>query len=644
MKLRVGQIGWTLAVTLAVGIAALSLRAEEPAAPVTDHWAFVPVAAVEPPSVNDPAWAQSPIDRLLFARWQELGIRPARLADKRTLIRRATFDLIGLPPTPEEVQAFLDDQSPEAFARVVDRLLDSAHYGERWGRHWLDLARYSDTAGDSSDYPIPQAYLYRNYVIDAFNRDMPYDQFLREQIAGDKLAQLEPDDRYDEKIIATGFIALSRRFGGVTKGQPHLIIEDTIDTLGRATMAMTLRCARCHDHMTDPITMRDYYALYGIFESTRYPHPGAEHGKKPFDFVPLVPSNRNDEEAADSAEVPLAYAVIDAEPRDARIHERGEPRQKGARVARGVPAILKGDQPFRIQNGSGRLELAQWLTRPDHPLTARVMVNRIWQYHFGRGIVASSSNFGVNGDKPTHPQLLDYLARRFVEEGWSIKAMHRQIMLSRVYQLASDDREAWSHNHAIDGGNTLFWQFERRRLDAESLRDAMLAVSGALDREPGGPHPFPPADKWNYTQHKQFSDDYPTNKRSVYQLVRRLRKDTFGELFDGPDPNASTECRRVSTVPTQALFMMNSPFVQSQARSFARRIMKAASDDRERVRLAMELAWSHPANDDDISDALAYLERYRGELKEPDASKAEAAAWASYCRILLASNAFVYVD
>ncbi len=608
------------------------------------HWAFQPVAHVEPPQVDHPDWAQNPIDQFIYAELKARGLQPAGLADKRTLIRRATFDLIGLPPTPEEVQAFLEDESPEAFARVVERLLASRHYGERWGRHWLDLARYSDTAGDSSDYPIPQAYLYRNYVIDAFNRDMPYDQFLREQIAGDKLAQLEPDDRYAEKIIATGFIALSRRFGGVTKGQPHLIIEDTIDTLGRATMAMTLRCARCHDHMTDPITTRDYYALYGIFESTRYPHPGAEHGKEPFDFVPLVPPDQMPADEAEAKKVPLAYAVIDAEPRDARIHLRGEPHQKGQRVKRGVPAVLRGAEPIDITNGSGRLELANWLTRPDHPLTSRVMVNRIWQYHFGKGIVKSSSNFGVNGDKPTHPQLLDYLARRFVEEGWSIKAMHRLIMLSRTYQLASNDRQAWSANHGIDGDNNYYWKFDRRRLDAESLRDAMLAVSGTLDPEPGGPHPFPPQEKWNYTQHKQFSDDYPTNKRSVYQLVRRLRKDTFSELFDGPDPNASTECRRVSTVPMQALFLMNSPWVAAQSQAFAKRMLMAEPDDAARVRLAMQLAWTHDPTNEEIADSLNYLAEYRKALQKAGEDNVDQKAWTSFCRVLLASNAFVYVD
>ncbi len=451
------------------------------------HWAFEPVRALEPPP--DPSgWSERPVDRFIAARRAAAGLRRVRRADRRTLIRRVTFDLIGLPPTPDEIDEFLADPSPDAFAGVVNRLLASPHYGERWGRHWMDVAHYADTAGDNADYPVPEVIAYRDYVIDAFNRDKPYDQFVREQLAGDVLARGKSGSEYADSIAATGFVALARRYGTGPYELWHLTLEDAIETTGRTFLGLTLRCARCHDHKFDPVTQRDYYALYGMFASTSFPWAGSEEtqskGFPRMSFVPLVEPVRAEppleayrkrlaelervipslESAKDAAsrrrlhelkreairlkrtslppDLPGAYAVTEGKPTDVPLQRRGEPENPGPVVPHGVPrfAFLACGAPPSVSPGSsGRSELARWLTRPDHPLTARVMVNRIWQQHFGRGIVATPSNFGVRGEPPTHPELLDWLAARFVAEGWSIKAIQREIVLSETYQLSSDE-------------------------------------------------------------------------------------------------------------------------------------------------------------------------------------------------------------
>ncbi len=400
------------------------------------HWSFQPVREPAVPQVADKRWPLTPVDHFILAKLEANGLRPVEIADRRALVRRATIDLIGLPPTPEEVDEFVNDPASldEAFRHVVERLLASRHYGERWGRHWMDLVRYADTAGDNSDYPVPQLYLYRNYVIQSFNADKPYDQFLREQIAGDLLSAESPEQQ-NEQTIATGYIALSRRFGSIIDGYPqHLTIEDTIENLGRTVLGLAISCARCHDHKFDPISQADYYGLYGIFNSTRYPFPGIELDKKPRDFVSL--------EKTASSPGGLAYAVAEGKTGDARLHRRGDPKNPGDVVPRKFLDVLGGQRLSEdVAKTSGRLQLAHWLTDPANPLTARVMVNRIWQYHFGRGLVETPSDLGTRGLPPTHPELLDYLAARFVEDGWSIKNMHRLIMQSQAYQLSSV--ESW---------------------------------------------------------------------------------------------------------------------------------------------------------------------------------------------------------
>jgi mono/diheme cytochrome c family protein len=493
-------------------------------------WSFQPVKGPPVPAVNDAAWPKTAVDNFILARIEQAGISPAPAADKRTLLRRVTVDLTGLPPTPEEMAAFVADDSSQAWERVIDRLLASPRYGERWGRHWLDVVRYADTCGNASDYPVPQAHKYRDWVIAAFNRDLPYDQFLREQLAGDLLGCDTEQQRF-ERITATGYLAIARRFGGDRMGEHHLTLEDTIDNVGRAMLGSSIACARCHDHKFDPFTMSDYYGLYGIFSSTRYPFPGAEVGREQVDFVPLMSAEQiealqkphrervaalqeevnklqaaeaeakkaeeSPEKAAQVAaatkavaearqkhqaavkEAPAinnAYAVVDAKAENAKVHLRGDPKRLGEEVPRHFPAIL-GAQTLAddTKSNSGRLQLAEWITSPQNPLTARVIVNRIWQQHFGKGIVETPNDFGKQGKPPTHPELLDYLASRLMQNGWSIKSLHKLILMSHTWQLASSDVPA---SAKIDPNNELFWRFTRRRLDAESLRDSLLFVSG----------------------------------------------------------------------------------------------------------------------------------------------------------------------
>jgi hypothetical protein len=671
------------------------------------HWAFAPVRAVEPPP--DPTgWAASPIDRFIAARLREHGLHPVRQADRRTLIRRLSFDLTGLPPTPDEIDTFLADTAPDADAKLVDRLLASPEYGECWGRHWMDVVRYADTAGDNADYPVPEARLYRDYVIDAFNADKPYDEFVREQLAGDLLAQQGPREKYAERVVATGFLALSRRYATAPYELWHLTLEDTIATTGEAFLGLTLRCARCHDHKFDPVSTEDYYALYGIFASTTFPYAGSEEfasmNKDRQHFVPLLPPGeaapkgeayrrkiadleaaiKKAEQAGKAqqaqlnalrdelralqkpglpADLPGAYAVSEGKPVSVPIQRQGDPERPGRVVPRGMPKSL-GAAPVPVPaDASGRLQLAEWLTRPDHPLTARVLVNRLWQHHFGRGLVATPNNFGTRGEPPTHPELLDWLADRFVKSGWSVKALHRLILLSKTYQLAGDDDPG---DAARDLDNRWCWHHGRRRLDAEATRDALLSVAGNLDRRRPGPHPFPPIGRWGWTQHNPFKDVYPSRHRSVYLMTQRLQRHPFLGLFDGPDTNASTGRRTTSTVPLQALYLMNNPFVREQAEGLARccrgplagasglsgplagasGLMAAAPDAAARVARAHLLAWGRPPSPAEVEKGVAYVHRYEEELARAGApaGRCELEAWTSYARVLLTANEFVYVD
>ena len=889
-------------------------------------WSFQPVRNPPPPAVKDVNWPATPIDHFILAKLEEKNLPPNGPTDKRTLLRRATFDLIGLPPTPEEIQDFLGDNSPEAFSRVVDRLLSSRHYGERWGRHWLDVVRYADTAGDGADYPVREAYKYRNYVIESFNADKPYDEFVREQIAGDIIGNQEAAagnisvEKYADRITATGYIAVTKRFGyNVNTAFQHLDIADTLDGLGRSILGLSVGCARCHDHKYDPISAADYYGLYGIFSSSKYSFPGGEEFKRPHHLVPLEPpaivaakeKGRQDEiakvdaelqrigkerataleavrfgggldyafelqalnkppanpwftqgpnaitaeaqspfihvhpmgtrgvriqtgqpgdgvrqnltaartvanspklyfnldfrnvnavegdgayrfhigqgaitsssvecsisskafairngaqpetirplemgvwynlqlsldlekktfsgrigrpgdvtEFADKAFVPtwngnidtficdgtghvagvkpthdldnlvlqpepfatvtaiaepakpaedkyadlrtrleqfdattvslnqqktevanrelypFAYGISEGTPANVKIQKRGEPDKLGADVPRHFLEILGGDALPPTATGSGRLELAHWLTRPTNPLTPRVMVNRIWQQHFGQGIVETPSDFGTRGMLPSHPELLDYLASRFMTQGWSIKKLHRDIMLSKVYQLASDDQP----QHLLaDPANRFLWKHSRRRLEAETMRDGMLALSGVLDRTQPQGHPFPNVNTWSFTIHYPFYGLYDSNHRSVYLMTQRSRRHPYLALFDGADPNISTDARQLTTTPTQALYLMNDPFVHAQSQAFARRVLASQTDDRGRIQWAFVSVYGRDATEDEITQAIEFLGHYRQkltELKTPPEQLPET-AWSALSRVMLTSNGFMYVE
>jgi hypothetical protein len=635
-------------------------------------WAYQPL--------QDPA-PNSAIDRFILSKLKERGLRPAPLADKRTLIRRATYDLTGLPPSPAEIEAFLADRSQDAFAKLVDRLLASPHYGERWGRHWLDLVRYADTAGNNGDFPVPQAYLYRDYVIASVNRDKPYDQFVREQIAGD-LLPARNEDEYWEHVTATGYLANGHRFD-IHPGMTNpLTVADIVDNLGDVFLGLSVKCARCHNHKFDAISARDYYALYGIFDSVHFPFPGSENLQQQREMFYRMDSAQarsimkpvlarqaapdsglkellksktamgppQDEFNAqlrdilkDAPRLPKLYAVSDGVPHNARIQRYGEPRDLGDEAPRGFLQILGGQRLPPDVKGSGRLQLAEWLTDPKNPLTARVMVNRIWQHHFGKGLVATSSNFGERGQPPSHPELLDYLASRFIASGWSMKAMHRLMMLSQAYQLASEGPES---NLAADPDNKLLWKFNRRRLDAEEIRDSLLMMGGALDLSGSpGPHPFPAEETWQYTIHQPFSEAYGTNRRSVYLMVQRSRRHPYLALFDGADPNSGAAERTNSTSPLQALFFMNSGFVAQMASQFAAELIASDPDLTARVDRAYRRVLGRPPEREEIGRALDYLATAKSKLA---ASKCESErmelALASYLRALVQSNEFLFVD
>jgi hypothetical protein len=657
------------------------------------HWSFRPVTDPAPPKIAATEWSQNPIDAFIKAKLDEKGLTPQPRATKIALLRRVTYDLTGLPPTPDAIDAFVKDTSPKAFEKVVDRLLASQQYGERWGRHWMDVARYADTSGDNSDFPVPSMFRYRNWVIAAFNKDQPYDQFLRDQIAGDILAERDDllhknKEEWQQKIIATGYLANSRRFGSRIL-EFHLTIDDSIDNLGKGVLGITVGCARCHDHKFDPIPTQDYYALYGIFKSSNYAHAGTEIYPHTYGFVALNPDqtaelkryetdlsgldNRIEDIKAGKIKFPTddekrkaeaenqtrlrqlsnrypyfakAYAVTEGKPVNARQMIRGEPNQLGPEVPRGFLTVLGGQKVPPEEKGSGRLELAEWVTDPKNPLTARVIVNRVWLWHFGQGIVATPDDFGVRGEAPSHPELLDYLTSRFIESGWSIKKLHRMIVLSRAYQSAS----GYDAKNALkDLKNTYLWKFNRRRLDAEEIRDSLLADSGNLDPAPGEQHPFTPEMSWKYTQHQPFiavDKDFANNKRGVYLMQQRIRRQPFLDLFDGPDPNAVTGQRPLTVTALQALYTMNDPFFHEQADALAVRIGMAFDTELERLNYAYRLLYGRTATLDEVKDAREFLAAARGSLKDTAIAtdRRNREAWASFMRVLLSSNEFVTLD
>ncbi len=737
-------------------------------------WSFQPVKAVVAPEVKDAAWAHTDIDRFIAARLESLGLKPVRPADRRTLIRRASYDLTGLPPTPEEVAAFEKDRSPEAFAQVVDRLLASPRYGERWGRLWLDVARYSDDRLDSErDNPYPAAFRYRDWVIQAMQNDMPYDVFVKAQIAGDQLPEHE---KYEAGL---GFYALS----------PEMQ-DDRVDATARGFLGLTVACAQCHDHKYDPIPTRDFYSLLGIFRNTdlheiplapkdtvdvfkahqalvekkekelaefvdaqsgqlalilagdtaRYlmasaqadgeaaaseaspldpptlgrwkkylaepekQHPflkdwyaasaTSDRAKAAGDFqvqvlAVLAEKTRVDDEnhvrlglhpsrddlskadlvsldrakfglwedvfgdhgvlhygdakkadgridrflsgvwlsqltrlraelAAMKKELPPAYPVLQTivdkdKPEQQHVWIRGDQNNPGEPAPPHFLSILSGGDPSTFAPGKLRLELAEAIASPANPLTARVIVNRVWMQHFGYGLVRTPGNFGSQGDRPSHPELLDYLAARFVREGWSLKKLHREIMLTAVYGL-SDELSA--RNYAEDPDNRFLWRYNRRRLDAESLRDSLLFVSGKLDLKCGG---------------EAVHLDKENNRRTVYAFVSRRQLDPMLALFDFPNPNSTSEQRMQTTVPLQKLFFMNSPFVMEQSAALAARVTAMAAGDDARIAASYRAVLQRDPTPEERRLGREFIAGH-------------ASAWPVYTQALLSSNEFIYLN
>jgi cytochrome c553 len=650
-------------------------------------WSWQPVTDPPAPDVTNAKWSRDDIDRFILARLEEKGLEPSPHADKLALLRRATYDLTGLPPTPDEIDAYLRDPTPDAFTKVVDRLLDSPRFGERWGRHWLDVARYAESSGMSRNYVYYYAWRYRDYVIDSFNKDKPFNRFVREQIAGDLLPASDAATK-DQLAVATGFLAVGPRdFNERNPRQFQMnSVDEQIDTLGRAIMGTTIACARCHDHKFDPIPTAEYYALAGIFTSSdEFSGIDRRRGARldPYTDDQLIkltgytpdPTPKKEADADEmraqarraytkmmtSAKFgqgytqpmtppkPVAMGVKDeSRPGDIRVLLRGEVDHPGDTVKRGFLTIPSmGNVPAISTGESGRLELAIWLTRPDNPLTARVMVNRIWQHLFGTGLVRSVDNFGTTGDRPTHPELLDHLATRFVNDGWSVKRMIRAIMLSSAYQQsATFDRAKYN----LDPDNKLLWRMNQRRLEAEAIRDGMLAASGKLTLQaPIGSVALdlPPVE----VRPGRFNPSEilaSMNFRSVYLPVFRNAVPDVLEAFDFADPNAVSGARDVTTVAPQALFMLNNAFVTGHAQAMAYRVAtQAAKTDGARVDLAYKLALGRPASSSERDRAVSYVWNY---LRDPAASrgktdeKAKVDAWASLCQALMASAEFRYLN
>lgn len=635
----------------------------------TQHWSLQPIVKPAVPAVKNTTWPRTDIDRFILAKLESAGLQPSPAAEPATLLRRLTFDLTGLPPTPDEVAAF----SPSTFNLQLSTLLASPHYGERYGRRWLDVARYADTNGSEVDHAMANAWRYRDYVVRAFNADLPFNQFVREQIAGDLLPGATTD-----QLTATGFLMLGPK-AVADLDKPKLaadIVDEQVDTLSRAFMGMTVGCARCHDHKFDPIGDEDYYSLAGIFSSTRSifditkrvvtwterplgpPEDGtrieallkAIAGLKEQNGAMETPADDKkkikaalDEAQRELEQIPSVMAPHEGTVADAPILVRGSPSSPGAIVPRGFLRVIHTvDTPKPGAAGSGRHELADWLADPAHPLTARVIVNRVWLWHFGEGLVRSPDNLGLRGEKPSHPELLDWLAVWFMEHGWSLKKLHELICNSAVYAQASRTTIV-----DADAENRLLSSFPRRRVDAEALRDSMLAVSGQLDPTMGGT--LMQVMNRTYVNGGDAPPDitskmnYDRPRRSIYLPIVRNALHDFFAIFDYPDPGMLTGQRAQTTVAPQALFLMNSPFVVEQARHFAERVQPLAADDTRRLRAAYTIALARPPTDAETRAALAFLDRDTAALTTAGDPAPRTAAWSRLCQALLASNDFLYL-
>jgi hypothetical protein len=581
-------------------------------------WAFQPPRVHAAPEVKNAAWPRTKIDRFLLARLERAGLQPSQPADRRTWMRRVSFDLVGLPPSPEEVEAFVRDPAPDAYEKVVERLLASPHYGERWARLWLDVARYAEDqahiVGSDQSLFYPKAYPYRDWVIRALNEDVPYDRFVRLQLAADLF---EPDDLSNR--AALGFLGLGPKYFG--RNSPAVMAdewEDRVDVVGRGLLGLTFACARCHDHKFDPIPTEDYYALAGVFAGT-----------KMFNRPLSDKAATKDGEASQPRDA--MHVVREGKPTDLNVFVRGDVGNPGRVVPRRFPRVLCEGEPKPFRQGSGRRELAEAIASPHNPLTARVIVNRVWGQNFGRPLVGTPSNFGVLGEPPTHPELLDDLAARFMEAGWSLKWLQREIVLTAAYRQGSQSltptlspagTEQGEGARATDPENRLLGRMNRRRLSVEGWRDALLAASGRLERSIGGPSLDP--------------QDSKGRRRTVYSAISRLGLNRMLALFDFPDPNVHAACRFETTTPLQKLFVMNSPFVTSQAARLADRLRTdvPTEDDRARIDRAYALLYARRPTTTEMQLGLTFLA----------AGEDRAARWQQYAHVLLAANEMLFLD
>jgi mono/diheme cytochrome c family protein len=657
------------------------------------HWAFQP-----PRPVTPPAGPRHPIDAFLVQRLRAQNLGFAAPAERRALLRRLAFDLVGLPPTPEQSEAFVTDPAPDAYEKQVDRLLASPHYGERWARHWLDLARYADAAAEPGDAPTGGAHHYRDYVIRSLNTDKPFDRFITEQLAGD-LAN--PGDR--DALVATGFLRLGLPGGAAGERARYDDLDDMAGTSASVFLGLTVGCARCHDHKTDPIPARDYYRLAAVFAGTErrsVPVPtepqrrdlAAAHAQRDAelsalrekltaldapaddereedevgapDFVgPPAPSRwsmRRQREADElrrriaerESEQPIEpTAVVAGEAAAvAPVHLllRGDPKAKGEAVAPGVLQVLAGGDGALPADRPSRLALARWLARPDHPLTARVIVNRVWAQHFGRGLVATPSNFGPAGEPPTHPELLDWLAADFVRGGWSLKKLHRLIVTSDTYRQSSAPADAAQR---LDPDNRLLSRYPRRRLDAEAIRDALLSTSGRLNPVMYGPGARGRPGDANLAPEAARSalavrEGPQQARRSVYLFVSRSSPSVLLESFDAPPPACACDRRTATTVPPQALLLLNAPFVLEQADALARRVKRdAGPDPAAQVDRLYRVALGRPPQPDETARALRFLAEPSLKVARPTRKGADdPGPLADLAHVVLNLNEFVYVD
>lgn len=705
------------------------------------HWSFQPPQSVPPPQMKQADWPRGPIDQFVLAKLEEKGLSPVSDAGRRTLIRRVYLDLIGIPPTPAEVEQFLADKSPTAWENLVDRLLASPMFGERWGRHWLDRVRYAESSGMEFNFTYPHAWPYRDYVIDSINEDKPYNVFLAEQIAGDLLPQNEGDSQktIEARRIAPSILAFGvKRHTGGAAFQLDMV-DDQIDTIFRSMQGLTLNCARCHDHKFDPIPTRDYYAVAGILLSTEplYGTIKQKYSNVPTDLLPIGPEaeamhakvlehQKKVEEsekhltakreelkkanealkAADAkkgeaeqlvqmqtAELeggpkPEATAGLEeaitaasaaatqatelkaeveklestvaelkkeapprpqyamsardrAKPDDTTIAIRGNPCQRGEKVPRGFLSVIPLSEKMEIDPAqSGRLELAEWITHSENPLTARVQVNRIWSHLFGRGLVETTDNFGILGKEPTHPELLDYLALDFVDQGWSVKKTIRSIVLSRTYQLSSAPDEA---GRKVDPNGLYLWRFTPRRIEAEAIRDSILAVSGELETaRPVGSTVTSLGDQLVRGIPLEKIQP-PSHSRSVYLPIVRDYVPEIFDLFDFPSPSLVSGSRSVTNVPAQALYLRNSQFVTDQARHAARRLLASseATTDHQRADLAAQWALTRHLTENEQNRVVELVQNVK--TSQPEDDQAEINAWAAWFQVMFSTAEFRYL-